>query len=62
MSFVNKDKVVLNEENIDYRWCKLDDFVEKTRWFGSKKELKNVLIDALEEKVFFINEKIEEYR
>ena len=62
ISFVNKDDVILNEENIDYKWCKLEEFIEKTRWFGDKNELKNVLIDALKEKIYFKSEKVEEYK
>ena len=62
ISFVNKDNVILNEENIDYKWCKLEEFIQKTRWFGDKEELRKVLIDALEEKIYFKNKKIENYK
>lgn len=61
ISFVNKDNVVLNEENIDYRWCKIDEFIKKIRWFGDKNELRKVLINAFEEKIYLKIEKVEEY-
>ncbi len=62
ISFTNKDNVVLNEENIDYRWYNLDDFIKRIEWFGDKKELKNVLTCALERKLYFENEKVEEFK
>lgn len=39
ISYVDSDKVVLNEESIDYCFCELDEFIDKIHWFGEKKEL-----------------------
>ncbi len=39
ISFTNDDKIVLNEENIDYKWCDLDEFLQLIDWFGDKEEL-----------------------
>lgn len=43
ISYVDSDDVILNEENIDFCWCYLDEFVEKIDWFGNKKELREKL-------------------
>ena len=43
ISYVNDDKVILNEESIDYDWCNLDEFVDKIHWFGERKELEEKL-------------------
>ena len=53
ISLVNKDKISLNEENIDYKWCKLDEFIKKIRWYGDKNELREVLTYALDGKIYF---------
>ena len=44
MSFTNSDKVVLNEESIDYKWCDIDEFVKLIEWYGDKEELKAKLL------------------
>jgi len=36
LSFVSSGVVVLNEENIEYQWLGLEDFVERIRWDGDK--------------------------
>lgn len=43
ISYVDSDKVILNEESIDYSWCSLDEFIDKIHWFGDKKELREKL-------------------
>ena len=43
VSFTLDDKIVLNEESIDYKWCDLDEFIELIEWYGDKKELKDKL-------------------
>lgn len=53
ITFVEDGKIVLNEENIDYKWCDLDEFIEKIDWFGDKHILKFVLEKALIEKLLF---------
>ena len=44
ISFTNSDKVVLNEESIDYKWCELDEFINLIEWYGDKQELRQRLI------------------
>jgi 8-oxo-dGTP pyrophosphatase MutT (NUDIX family) len=39
ISLTDEDKIILNEESIDYKWCDLDEFVELIEWYGDKKEL-----------------------
>ena len=36
VSFVDDKDVVLNEENIDYMWCDVDEFIELIEWSGDK--------------------------
>lgn len=43
ISYVDSDKVILNEESIDYAWCNLDEFIDKIHWFGEKDELREKL-------------------
>ena len=61
MSFVKKDKVILNEESTSFIWCEFDEFIEKTKWYGNKTYLKKVLSYALQRKIFFKKEEIEEF-
>ena len=61
VTFVKKEKVILNEENIDYKWCDKKEFIEKIKWYGDKKELYNVLKKALDKKLYFKIEKIEKF-
>lgn len=62
ISFVDSSNITLDEsENIGYEWCDIDDFVKKIRWFGNLELLKKVLIDGMNRKVYFHEEKIENY-
>lgn len=61
MSFVKKDNVILNEESTSFIWCDLDEFIKKTKWYGSKTYLKKVLAYALQRKIYFKKEEIEEF-
>ena len=44
ISFTDSDKVILNEESIDYKWCDIDEFVDLIEWYGDKQELRQRLI------------------
>ena len=61
ITFVKEGKVILNEENIDYKWCNIKEFIEKIQWYGNKVELYNVLEKALDSKLYFKTEKIENF-
>lgn len=61
ISHVKDAEIVLNEESIDYKWCKLDEFIKLIKWYGSKEELKKVIEEALKNKVFFKEEKVENF-
>lgn len=58
-SIVKKQKIKLNEESIDYRWCNIDEFIKLIEWEGNKEELRNVLEYAMNGKLFFLQPKIE---
>lgn len=61
MTFVKEEKITLNDENIDYEWCNIKEFIEKIQWYGNKEELYNVLKKALDKKLYFKREKIEKF-
>ena len=43
ISYANDNKIILNEESIEYKWCALDEFVNLIKWYYNKNELKNIL-------------------
>ena len=47
ISFVDNTDVILNEENIDYKWCDIDELVELIEWSQDKVFLRNVVRQAL---------------
>lgn len=59
ITFVKKQEIILNEENIDYKWCSLEEFIKEINWFGDKDELINVLENAIDNKLFFKKEKVQ---
>lgn len=62
ISFIKGTNVKLNEENIDYKWYNLDDFIANIHWYSDKNVLKSVLIKALNRNLFFKEEKVEELK
>lgn len=61
ITFIKKERIKLNEENIDYNWCNIKEFIEKVHWYGDKQELYKVLTNALNKKIYFKTEKIENF-
>ncbi len=61
ISFVNKANIILNEESIDYKWCKFNEFIEQINWFGNKEILEKVLRLAMKKQIFFKDEKIDKF-
>jgi len=37
------DNLMLNEEHIDYKWVKIDDFEREIWWEGSREPLKRII-------------------
>jgi len=62
LAFVKKDKVVLNEEHVDFEWLNLEEFVKKINWDLDKEELRKVLQKAIKKELFFKKEKIDDFR
>ena len=62
ISFVNNDKVTLNEEHSKYKWLDLDKFIELIKWDDDKELLRRVLEKALYRKIHFKNFTIKDYR
>lgn len=61
MTFVGEDKVVLNEESVNYKWCNIEEFIKEIHWFGSKEHLYEVLKNGLNKKIYFEYEKVENF-
>lgn len=61
VTFVRNKEILLNEESIDFAWCTLEEFIEKIHWFGEKKELIKVLEKAINNELYFKNEKIDDF-
>ena len=61
ISKVNDSNIVLNEESISYKWCNLSEFINLIQWYSDKDILNKVLETALENKIFFKKEKIENF-
>lgn len=59
ISFVKKKELILNEENINYKWCNIDKFIDKIDWYGDKLILEKVLKCALQKQLFFKDENID---
>lgn len=59
VSFSNSENIVLNEENIEYRWCTLEEFISIVKWYGDKEKLRYVLKCILDNKIPFEKEEIE---
>ncbi len=60
--FVEKEKVILNEEHVDSKWLNLNEFIKKINWSSDKVELKKVLEKAVKKELFFKKEKIDDFR
>lgn len=43
VSYAKDNKVILNEESIDYKWCNIDEFVELINWYEDKSKLKEII-------------------
>ena len=61
VSFVEDTDVVLNEENIDYIWCDIDEFVKLIEWAGDKEFLRNVVESAIKKEIYIKEERIDKF-
>lgn len=43
VSYTKDNKVLLNEESIDYKWCNIDEFIELINWYEDKSKLKEII-------------------
>jgi 8-oxo-dGTP pyrophosphatase MutT (NUDIX family) len=44
---INKGKIILNEEHVDYKWMPKAEFIEKLWWFGGDKKVLQMLINRV---------------
>jgi 8-oxo-dGTP pyrophosphatase MutT (NUDIX family) len=61
LSKVKTAEIVLNEENVEYKWCELTEFINMVDWFGKKEVLAEVLIRALFHNTYFKDEQIDKF-
>ena len=47
MSLVKDGNIILNEENIGYKWVNIDDFIKEIYWYSDKEELRKILTNYL---------------
>ena len=60
ISFVDKKDIILNEENIEYKWCDPKEFLDTIKWYYDKDILKEVLMKAINKEVYFTRETIDQ--
>lgn len=61
ISFVEDTDIVLNEENIDYKWCDFDEFIQLIEWSDDKEFLKNIVQSAMKKGKYIKEERVDEY-
>ena len=61
VSFVENGDIILNEENIEYKWCNMETYIDNIRWYGNVNLLKEVLANAINKNIYFTSEIMEEY-
>lgn len=61
ISEVKKEEITLNEENIDYKWLSLEEFIKQIDWFYDKEDLIKVLTCYLNDEIYFYKEKVENF-
>jgi|WetSurMetagenome_2_1015567.scaffolds.fasta_scaffold111127_2 8-oxo-dGTP pyrophosphatase MutT (NUDIX family) len=61
IAFVKKEKIVLNEEHVDFEWLNLDEFVKRIKWDLDKEELKAILKFGIKRKKIFPFTRIDSY-
>ena len=61
ISFVNNvDNIILDEEeNIDFKWCSLEEVINKIKWYGDRTYLRPLLTTAINKETYFNKEIIE---
>ena len=49
ISLVEEGNIILNEENIGYKWLNINDYIEEIYWYYNKEDLRILLEKALKE-------------
>ena len=56
ISFVKDGDIILNEENIGYKWLDIENYISEIYWYYDKKELKNILEKAINKELYYKKE------
>ena len=43
IAYTKNNTVKLNEESIEYKWCELEEFITKIKWYEDKQKLRKTL-------------------
>lgn len=57
ISLVEEGNIILNEENIGYKWLNINDYIEEIYWYYNKEDLRILLEKVLKEVLLFKNTK-----
>ena len=49
ISLVEEGNIILNEENIGYKWLNINDYIEEIYWYYNKEDLRILLEKVLKE-------------
>lgn len=60
--FVKNGEVKLSEEHVEYKWLDFKDFIEKIKWGLDKEELRKVLELGMNRKLFFKEQRVDDFR
>ena len=61
VSFVNDTDIALNEENIDYMWCDIDEFIKLIEWSKDKEFLRSVVESAIKKEIYIKEERVDKF-
>lgn len=56
ISFVDDNKIILNEESIGYKWLDLDTLIKEIHWYQDKAILKNILEKGMKRELYYLEE------
>lgn len=59
ISFVDNSDIILNEENIDYKWCDINEFIKLINWYGDKDFLEKVVLNAVNKETYIKEQKVD---
>lgn len=56
ISFIKDGSIILNEENIGYKWLDIGEFIKQVYWYYDKEELINILTEGINKELYYRKE------